>query len=123
MATNEDELVMYLVVNKALGMGPGKVGAQCGHAVEQLLVEHFTSASDGDVMDDWLRESRVKVVLAAEEDEWVELLDAVERLEVFGTVVVDEGRTEVTPGSKTVIGLWPRTRAQRPSVVAGMKRL
>lgn len=123
MATNEDELVMYLVVNKALGMSPGKVGAQCGHAVEQLLVEHFTSDSDGDVMDKWLRESRVKVVLAAETDEWAELLDSVERLEVFGTVVIDEGRTEIAPDSKTVIGLWPRTRAQRTPLLMGMRRL
>ncbi len=34
-----DPYVMYIVVRESLNLSPGKVGAQCGHAVEYLMEE------------------------------------------------------------------------------------
>lgn len=36
-----DPIVMYLIVRESLGMGPGKVGAQCGHAAQMILLEYI----------------------------------------------------------------------------------
>jgi peptidyl-tRNA hydrolase len=33
----DDPFVMYIVVRESLGLSPGKIGAQCGHAVEYLM--------------------------------------------------------------------------------------
>jgi peptidyl-tRNA hydrolase len=39
MMTDLDPYVMYIVVRESLMLSAGKVGAQCGHAVEYLLEE------------------------------------------------------------------------------------
>lgn len=125
------ELVMYLVVKKSLGMSAGKVGAQCGHAVEMLLTEYFRDPRGDDTptvrrieaMSSWLCESRVKVVLGADDAAWDELVESVGAAGIRGVVVIDEGRTEIAPDSATVVGLWPFKRCDSPSVVAGLRPL
>ncbi|MFH1469769.1 MAG: peptidyl-tRNA hydrolase [Pseudomonadota bacterium] len=35
-----DPLVLYLIVPEGLGMSPGKVAAQCGHAVQMMVLAY-----------------------------------------------------------------------------------
>lgn len=39
MQPDPDPYVMYIVVRESLGLSGGKLGAQCGHAVEYLMEE------------------------------------------------------------------------------------
>lgn len=137
-----DPVVMYLIVRESLGMSPGKAAAQCAHAA-QMLQLHFGRLVDAarghdgpdseffvnvdqptaDMVDryrDWLGSSFRKVVLRADDKEWVKLkghpgLDFV--------VVRDAGLTEVDPGSETVIGLWPMLRSGVPPLVRRLQAL
>jgi peptidyl-tRNA hydrolase len=36
-----DPLIMYLVVRESLGMSAGKIGAQCGHATDMILLKYL----------------------------------------------------------------------------------
>jgi peptidyl-tRNA hydrolase len=35
-----DPIVMYLIVRESLKMGPGKIGAQCGHAASMVVLDY-----------------------------------------------------------------------------------
>lgn len=40
-ASQEDPIVMYLIVRESLGMSTGKTSAQCAHASQMLTLEYF----------------------------------------------------------------------------------
>lgn len=122
-ASQEDPIIMYLIVRESLGMGMGKTAAQCAHASQMLLLKHIETDADvnwtlvahGDIDEkirservmlfkSWLNSSFRKVVLKADDKEWAKIKVDLEDGDV---VVVDAGLTEVEPGSETVIGMHP----------------
>lgn len=145
-AEQPDLVVMYLVVRESLNMSPGKLAAQCGHAVGMLDRLYFRRRRTMDLGPDehqsrsehrrleamteidpddmalfelWDRTSYRKVTLRADDKEW-------EKLKASGlrhVVVRDAGLTELEPGSETVIGLWPMFRSQAPRLVRRLRAL
>lgn len=127
-----DPWIMYLVVRKSLGMSPGKVGAQCGHAVgmvyiayRKLLVKHmFNSAlTEEDVLhfdnfNNWENKSYRKVVLGASDSEWEKIK---KELDCF--VVKDAGLTEIESGSETCLALRPILKSNCPKIIKKLQVL
>lgn len=118
----EDFAVMYLVVRESLGMSPGKMAAQVGHAVSMMMLRYMDlvvkEIQDGDLwledlklaesMREWLANSYGKITLRADDKEWFKL-----KLLTNHVLVIDNGRTEIAPGSETVIGFWPMRKSER----------
>lgn len=137
-ANQEDPIVMYLVVRESLGMGTGKTAAQCAHASQMLLLKYvrFTHEStllasnpdwddhtDSDynwvpLFKDWLDTSFRKVVLRADDKEWMKLKELPNHV-----VVIDAGLTEIASGSETVIGFFPMHKSQVPKVIKKLQVL
>ena len=146
--TNDDPLVMYLIVRESLNMGAGKVGAQCGHAVQLIMLEWINMqklvasrmisdsinrkidvpcANDKQVenynkFNDWVDRktngSFRKVVLRAKDKEWEKIKNELDHV-----IVVDAGLTEVAAGSETVIALWPMRKSERPPLIKRLQVL
>lgn len=130
-AEQEDPWVMYIVVRESLGMTPGKMGAQVGHAVG-IIAETFRHMSIDDDweplegeqlvlfenMKAWLDQSFRKVILTADEKEWIKLK---EQHDCY--LVRDAGLTQVEPGSETVIGLWPMKKSSRSKLLKRLRAL
>lgn len=126
----KDPWMMYLVVNTSLGMSPGKVAAQVGHAVGMMYEEYASLVLKlGNVnknvnwegfykFNSWKKDHHSKVVLAANEEEWKQLLE-----EEKCFVVRDAGFTEIASGSETVIGLWPRQKSKCSDLLRSLKLL
>jgi PTH2 family peptidyl-tRNA hydrolase len=129
---------MYLIVRESLGMSIGKTSAQTAHASQMLLLKYldfkksfdYVAASHGEpnmkknfhkVCDFqfWLDSSFRKVVLKADDKEWVKV-----KAEFTDYVlVVDAGLTEIASGSETVIGLWPMRKSEVPKVIKKLQVL
>jgi PTH2 family peptidyl-tRNA hydrolase len=132
-SVKEDALVMYLVVRKSINMSIGKTAAQCAHASQMLqikyeklhkaLVYQRKAIKSGDMAPDplraevdqkelifeqWLNANIRKVVLQADEKEWVRIKEECPE----NVLVVDAGHTELEPGTETVIGIWPMKKSQ-----------
>uniref|UniRef100_A0A8C5M756 Peptidyl-tRNA hydrolase 2, mitochondrial n=1 Tax=Leptobrachium leishanense TaxID=445787 RepID=A0A8C5M756_9ANUR len=100
------EFKMILVVRSDLKMGKGKVAAQCAHAsvsaYKQLLKRN------PDLLKQWEYCGQPKVVVrAADEEELIELLSKAKELGLTVSLIQDAGRTQIAPGSRTVLGLGP----------------
>ena len=108
-----DPLVMYIVVNKDLGMSVGKTAAQVGHAVQHLCL------GDPARLAEWAGGDYRKVILGARAGEWARLL----RELVPPIVVRDDGHTEVQAGSETVAAFWPMRKSARPALLRRLQAL
>ena len=97
---------MVVVVRQDLGMSRGKVAAQCGHAVlgayqlAQRVAPEWCAA--------WAFRACAKVALRADsEPQLLALLAAARAAGLPSVVIEDAGRTEIAPGSRTVLGIGP----------------
>lgn len=149
-ASQEDPIVMYLIVRESLGMSTGKTAAQCAHASQMLTLDYFEMkdksralqkkiqdkpapdeldvlkamyAEQGrklSIFGEWMGSSFRKVVLRADDKEWKKIQQD------YGAhmiMVVDAGLTEIAAGSETVIGLWPMRKSQRPKTIQRLQVL
>jgi peptidyl-tRNA hydrolase len=138
-ASQEDPIVMYLIVRESLNMSSGKIGAQCGHASQIALLqyfeenqnwlrEHFQDSIEPicperlKIFYEWLNSSFRKVTLTADDKEWEKVKETfVEGITRF--TVIDAGLTEVSAGSETVIAIYPMRRSQRPKILIKLQAL
>jgi peptidyl-tRNA hydrolase, PTH2 family len=134
-----DPLVMYLVVRESINMSAGKTAAQCAHAAQMLQMKYeklhktlvWLRKNERTVLyspqqtemiqqeiafEQWVNDSIRKVVLQADEKEWVRIKEECPE----NVIVRDAGLTELEPGTETVIGIWPIRKSQRPKT---LKRL
>lgn len=96
------ELVQYLIVNSGLGMQKGKTASQCAHASISVLEK-----IDDDIFEEWKNTGMKKVVLKVkDEKELVELFASAKR-ELPCALIIDAGKTQIAPGSKTVFAAGP----------------
>lgn len=93
---------MYLFANRGLGMSPGKLAAQVAHAA----VEAYR-ISGPLMVDAWYSGGHyTKLVMLAEDE--IQLDNIQRYLEGRGfktSMIIDEGRTEIKPFSKTALGV------------------
>lgn len=98
---------MVFVVNDSLKMGVGKIAAQVGHAAIGLFRELVeTKGQFAHLVEQWQENGETKIVLKGDNTQALMDLEnlAIEhRLPSY--LVTDAGRTQVTPGAVTVLGL------------------
>jgi PTH2 family peptidyl-tRNA hydrolase len=92
-----------LVMRADLNMSAGKLAAQAAHAAIAAY-----DLAPKDAIDEWKRSGVTKVVLAVSSEATLIAIykTAVARY-LSSSLIVDEGRTEVTPGSITGVGIGP----------------
>lgn len=105
MGTSE-ELKLILVVRKDLSMGKGKVAAQCSHAAVAAYKQ--LQRRDPDLLKQWEYYGQPKVVVKADDEEsLLELWQKAKELGLPVSLIQDAGRTQIAPGSRTVLGVGP----------------
>lgn len=106
-----DEPSLYILINQDLKMSRGKVGAQIGHAVQEI-VEDVMKATYGSSRSRrrfdlrtyfaWSKHGSRKIIMKAPEKVLESHLDDPDAVSIR-----DEGLSEVDPGSLTVIAWFP----------------
>lgn len=97
---------MVIAVRKDIKMGPGKMAAQVGHAVANLVLMERNQKRRA--FRDWMDEGQGKVVVKVPGlRELYELKAAAEARDLPTTLIQDAGKTQVEPGTITVLGIGP----------------
>ncbi|KAM6164972.1 peptidyl-tRNA hydrolase 2, mitochondrial [Rhynchocyon petersi] len=100
------EYKMILVVRNDLKMGKGKVAAQCAHAAVSAYKQ--VQRRSPELLKEWEYCGQPKVVVKAPDEETlVELLTHAKVLGLTVSLIQDAGRTQIAPGSRTVLGIGP----------------
>ncbi|KAL2434762.1 putative peptidyl-tRNA hydrolase 2 [Exophiala dermatitidis] len=120
---SNEEVKLVLAVRTDLGMGKGKIAAQCSHATlacYKYLLSHPTSAP---LLKRWERGGQPKIAVQVKSEEELETLQAqAMSLGLCARIIHDAGRTQIAAGSATVLGvLGPKSVVDR--VTGGLKLL
>jgi len=87
-------------------MTPGKVSAQCGHAT--LACYKSLVKRNPQLVKHWERTGQAKIALkATSEKQLMELETLAKSLNLCARSVHDQGRTQVEPGTRTVLAVGP----------------
>jgi len=119
MSASSDAPTLAVLVRQDLGMGPGKVAAQVGHAAVGCSLASRTAAAHR--FERWRSESgRLLVLAVTDEDALRHRQEQAERLGVVHKAVRDAGRTEVPAGTWTVLGLGPAPASVLMPLIEGL---
>ena len=104
---SETSYKMVFVVNTELKMGCGKMAAQVGHAAVGLYAILVSGADLRDQVASWEECGSKKVVLkGGNASHLAGLAEKAESVRIPTIVIRDAGRTQVEPGSLTVLALF-----------------
>ncbi|KRH94850.1 Peptidyl-tRNA hydrolase [Pseudoloma neurophilia] len=119
--------VLYLIINNDLKMSKGKILSQVCHLISEIFTT-FLKEHVG-VIKDWKKKGEAKIVLKASfqnikdiiknVENYNNLIDKNSQLKI--TRIHDAGRTQVAPGSLTVISIGPCEKEIASKFVADLK--
>ncbi|XP_026184183.1 peptidyl-tRNA hydrolase 2, mitochondrial [Mastacembelus armatus] len=114
------EFKMILVVRSDLKMGKGKVAAQCSHAAVSAYKQ--IQRRNPQLLKQWEYCGQPKVVVKApDEDTFIDLLGRAKEVGLPVSLIQDAGRTQIAPGSRTVLGIGPGPADLIDSVTGDLK--
>ncbi|KAM9781105.1 peptidyl-tRNA hydrolase 2, mitochondrial isoform 1-T1 [Syngnathus typhle] len=114
------EFKMILVVRNDLKMGKGKVAAQCAHAAVAAYKQ--VQRRNPELLKMWEYCGQPKVVVKApDEDTLIQLLGLAKEMKLPVSLIQDAGRTQIAPGSRTVLGIGPAPAELIDSVSGDLK--
>jgi PTH2 family peptidyl-tRNA hydrolase len=97
-----------IIVNEALRLPPGKLAAQVAHAAVAAFL-----ATSFEIQKQWLEEGMPKIVLGiSDEKKLLQLFDAAQHAHLPTYLVRDAGKTILTPGTITCLGIGPAPAAE-----------
>lgn len=113
---------MVLVVRSDLGLRKGKIASQCAHAA---VMCYMRSASVNQAkLNSWLVQGQPKIVVKVESlEEMVEIAKKANEKRVVAEIVRDAGRTQISSGTETVLGLGPDSSDVIDSLAGHLKLL
>lgn len=116
---------MVLVVRADLGMGKGKMCAQCAHAaVSAVRAAAAGSRVQRAHLAAWDATGQTKVALRVGSGAELDALFAsARRAGLVAVVVRDAGRTQVEPGTATVLAVGPAAEGAVDAVTGSLKLL
>lgn len=113
---NEDKIVEYILVNKELNMGVGKIAGQVAH-VQTIIDNKIKNYANIEVptidlldairwYEQWFSVGpQTKIILGAKEK------DLLKAIEMGAVEVRDKGLTEIPPNSLTAVGFIPQPKS------------
>lgn len=114
------EYKMVFVVRNDLKMGKGKVAAQCGHAA--IGAYQDMKRTNPELLKRWESMGCMKVVVKAPDELIFHKVSAdARKLGLSTHIVRDAGRTQIAPGSKTVLCVGPGTAKEVDLVTGNLK--
>lgn len=121
---NQEECKLVLVVRTDLGMGKGKIAAQCSHATLACYKTLVRADPAHPVLKRWERLGQAKVALKVDTEEDMLMLQAqAVSLGLCAQVIHDAGRTQIASGSATVLGIGPAPKSKIDEVTGHLKLL
>mmetsp|Transcript_4406 Transcript_4406/g.9769 ORF Transcript_4406/g.9769 Transcript_4406/m.9769 type:complete len:201 (-) Transcript_4406:435-1037(-) len=111
---------MVLCVNTSLGMGKGKIAAQCGHAAVGCYKRSHRQCPSA--LSAWEKTGCAKIaVKCPTEEEMGVIFEKAAQKGLPLYLVEDAGRTQIAAGSRTVLGIGPAPVREFEGITSHLK--
>lgn len=118
----DSEYKLILVVRTDLGMGKGKIAAQCSHAAVGAYEKALRR--DPESLKIWQMTGQAKVAVKTDSVEEIkQLADNAKKLGLVTSLIRDAGRTQIAANSITVLGIGPAPKSVIDKVTGHLKLL
>lgn len=121
---------VYYVVNTSLKMSSGKIAAQCCHVNTEIVLLMERQSKIPQIYREWRNTGETTIVLRANEEEFKQIFNEFANVKTNSTfqppIMVyqkDAGRTQVEPGTITVLGFTPMYKDAVPECLKKLKLL
>jgi len=119
---DSDSLKMVIVVRQDLKMTKGKIASQCAHAAIACYQQAKRCAKRK--LKLWQRNGSAKIVVKCQTQQQLEELYVQARnSRLTASLIRDAGRTQIEPGSTTVLGIGPAYQQELNDVTGHLKLL
>lgn len=119
-----DGCKMAIVVRTDIGMGKGKIAAQCAHAAIECYRQALASSRYQALLKTWEFTGQPKIVLRiSSQSELTQLAQTAESHGVITATIRDAGRTQLAPGTVSVLGIGPASKTLIEKLTADLKLL
>jgi PTH2 family peptidyl-tRNA hydrolase len=110
---------MVLVVRQDIGMGKGKAAAQCAHAAVSL------TWNKSEKTHKWMHgdPAQAKIVLKAVFEDMEKIAKECEKQGLSHVWIQDAGRTQIEPGTFTVLGIGPEDEDKLDKITGHLRLL
>ena len=121
-ANLNDEVRLAICIRKDLQMTKGKTIAQSCHATLACFRSLNNSLNGPKLLEKWLQRGQAKITLQIKNEEHLqELWFKAKELGVMACPIRDAGRTQVEPGTITVIGIGPAPKSILDQITGDLK--
>lgn len=115
---------MVLVVRTDILMGKGKVASQCAHAAIECFGQSSRSKINKKSLDAWMLLGQPKIVLKISSEESIKkLADDASKKGLITSLIRDAGKTQLEPGTISVLGIGPGPNRLIDQVTSHLKLL
>ena len=115
-------LKMAIIVRADLKLSRGKTASQTAHAAVMCFKKSFDSTPK--LCEKWMNSGQPKIVLKAVNLSDLEnLMEQSVKAGITNTLVRDAGRTEISPGTATCLGIGPDYDDKIDEIVKNLKLL
>ncbi|XP_012229245.1 peptidyl-tRNA hydrolase 2, mitochondrial [Linepithema humile] len=115
---------MVIAVRSDIRMGKGKIGAQCAHAALECCRQTLNNEKKQQMFHSWLQIGQPKIVVAIpNEEELLILADKAEHAGLITAIIKDAGKTQLKPGTITVLGIGPGSNEVIDSLTSKLRLL
>jgi PTH2 family peptidyl-tRNA hydrolase len=121
-----DGLKMVILVRSDLNMGPGKIAAQCCHAALKAARRIAAAADSAQkaAVAQWQATGEAIVVLRCTGlEDMTTLASLAEACGLPVAGIADAGRTQVSPGTRTVVAIGPAEASRIDAMTGHLKLL
>ncbi|KAH0541187.1 peptidyl-tRNA hydrolase 2, mitochondrial [Cotesia glomerata] len=115
---------MVLVVRTDISMSTGKIAGQCAHAAVECYDSCKNNKVNQEYLDAWFMLGQPKIVLrVTSEDRLKSLAVKASNCGLVTAIIKDAGRTQLEPGTISVLGIGPGPNSIVDSVTSHLKLL
>ncbi|XP_043482058.1 peptidyl-tRNA hydrolase 2, mitochondrial-like [Leptopilina heterotoma] len=115
---------MVIVVRTDIPMGTGKIAAQCAHAAVQCCQEVISIKAHKQAFNSWLLLGQPKIVVQIPSEKLLlNLADEAAKAGLPFAVIRDAGRTQLEPGTISVLGIGPAPKESVNKITSSLKLL
>ena len=122
MSGEPRELKMWLAVRCDLDLSGGKLATQAGHAYQWLTIYAMQKAPE--MLRDYLHMASPKIAVRVDSERELQRVQSeAEKADIPFYTVHDAGRTELEPGTATVVAFGPAYRDDLPPFLKRLQLL
>ena len=109
-----EELKIWFAIRSDLSMSSGKIAIQCAHAAVGLVKLHMAAESSWSRFEEYEAHNSPKIAVRIGSEKELDRVVEECKYRLLSYVVRDAGRSEVEPGTPTVVAFGPTYRSKLP---------